>query len=269
MKRILATLLFIAFATPCFATDPAPVGGQNATNNGDSTCATSSWTSCTIGTFPGSTTVGHTVLLFGAFCTVADCATSPNTVDVTIQMAGGDSFTKCFEGTPGSDTTRYGWWYSKVVTPGTTATVTPTSGTLYYGTFQMTEFANVKGTSPCDAATGIRQTGSGTSMSVTLAAPTAECHEVALIAANVGTGTVSFTGGGSSIQHPTVPLVSIFSGYQVISAISTPTLTMTDSVNEGWNITTVAFKSDSGTCPSTVASRRSFGNPRTGTRQVR
>ncbi len=258
-------LVILLWAAPAFATNPAFVTGQKAHLSAGTGCYDSSWTTtCVLPALSGSTTVDDTLLMMVSYCTQNTCAESHD-FNVTAATAQGDNFTICKDFTPGSSTLKFAIYYAKVTSAGTAVTTLTSTGSnaLWYARAVVFEASNIKLSSPCDSTPSSSVGGSGTSMSLTLGAATAECNEVALVVGQTVSGTVTFTGGSANIDSTGL----LYVGWNLIPTVSTPTLTATESVNEAWAMYGVTFKAISGGC-GTVA-RRSFGSPRTGTRQVR
>lgn len=269
--NILAAAFVLAFCSPVHATTPAPVSGQVADSG--SNCSSGLWnTTCDSSNMPSNTTAGQYVIAHAFFgCSDVVCSGSGTAV-VSIATSGGDNFTECLNSNSGGSGTsgisHEGIWYVKVVTPGNHFIANANGYTLYYGSFTYREVTGIASSSPCDSATGHVATGSGTSLSVTMAAATSECNEFATAWFNSGH---TLTNTGTFTAFATQPFTTQLQSYTATSPSSTTTetATATNGTSEVWTARMVAFKSDAGSCAVAVVERRTPKNPRSGSRQVR
>ncbi len=261
-KRIIALAFVICFVCAARPALAQPVSGQFVST----TCASplSGGVGCTSASLSSSTTVSNYLIIVPVFACMDNTCTGSADNAASIASAQGDTFSQCFDRYgSGTQLATHAIWYTKVTSSGSGAvTITPTN-TWWFSSFNVVEWTDIKGTSPCDATLAQYSSGSSTSISGPTVSATTECNEWLIGSINY-TGTLTPTSSTAAATDP------VYYKQGSSTATQIESLTGTSSVGGAWNVVLAVFKSGSGACPggSTIAARRTPKNPRTGSRQV-
>ncbi len=255
MRRAIAgLLLFVAVAA--YATTPATSGVYATGITGDQ--VTNVTTQAT-GTF--TATVGRYEVVQEWHCPQYNCSGTYNLAYVdSVTDTQGNTFTVCGSNNGTTTNIAMSQWYAKITTGGTNAVTVHSVGgaDMYNVAVYMTEVTGVSASASCVSSNHANLPGSTTTPSLATSGSVA-CGD--LVFGYIYSDTIS----------PTAPAAAFYVG-QVNNAYMVPIAAGAATIawsSNSFNPYVMIGAITGATCVSNGASRRSFGKPRTGSRQVR